>query len=77
MNSPVVMDKFFELYKSELGRLDLLHKLDHIFNADESGIDLNARAGKVIVDKKSKYSYTYPNTYGLLFWTMFKTHVYF
>ena len=52
------MDKFFELYKGELDRLELLDKPDHIFNADESGIDLNARAGKVIVDKKSKHAYS-------------------
>ena len=35
----------------------LLHKLDHIFNADEFGIDLNVRAGK-IVGKKSKHAYS-------------------
>ena len=49
MNNQVIMDKFFELYKRELDRRDLLQKADHIFNADESGIDSNARAGKVIV----------------------------
>ena len=54
MNNQVSMNKFFELYKSKLDRLDLLHKPD-MFNADESGIDLN---GKVIVDKKSKLAYS-------------------
>ena len=58
MNNQVAMDKFFELHKSKLDRLHLLHKPDHIFNADESGIDLNARAGKVVVDKKFKHGYS-------------------
>lgn len=57
MNNQVVMDNFFELYKSELHRLGLLHKPDHIFNVDESGIDLNARTKKVIMDKKFKHAY--------------------
>ena len=57
MNNQVVMDNFFELYKSKLDRLGLLHKPDHIFNVDESGIDLNARTKKVIMDKKFKHAY--------------------
>ena len=43
MNNQVVMDKFFELLKGELESIDILNKLEHIFNADETGIDLNAR----------------------------------
>ena len=57
MNNRVVMDNFFELYKSERDRLGLLHKPDHIFNVDESGIDLNARTKKFIMDKKFKHAY--------------------
>ena len=53
MNNQVVMDNFFELYKSELHRLGLLHKPDHIFNVDESGIDLNARAKRLLWIKNS------------------------
>lgn len=36
------MDKFFELQKSKLDRLDLLQKANHVFNADEYKINLNA-----------------------------------
>ena len=54
-NNQVVMGKFFELCKIELDRLNLLHKPDHIFNADESGIELNERT---ILDKKSKQAFS-------------------
>lgn len=36
------MDKFFELQKSKLDRLDLLQKPNHVLNADEYKINLNA-----------------------------------
>ena len=42
INNQVVMDKFFKLLKEELESIDILNKL-------ESGIDLDARSGKVIV----------------------------
>ena len=57
-NNQVVMDKFFKLLKEELESIDILNKPEHIFNADESGIDLNARSGKVIVPKSSKRAYS-------------------
>ena len=68
MNNQVVMDKFFKLLKEELQPIDILNKPEHIFNAEETGIDLNARSGKVIVCKSTKRSYHF---YGLLFsfWT--------
>ena len=57
MNNQVVMDKFFKLLKGEVS-IDILKKLEHIFNADESGINLNARSGKVVVSKSSKHVYS-------------------
>ena len=57
MNNQVVMDKFFKLLKGEVS-IDILKKLEHIFNADESGINLNPRSGKVVVSKSSKHVYS-------------------
>ena len=45
------MDKFFKLLKEELESIDILNKPEHIFNAGDTGIDLNARSVKVIVCK--------------------------
>ena len=42
MNNQVVMDKFFTLHKSELDKFGVMNKPNHIFNADESGVDVNA-----------------------------------
>ena len=58
MNNQIVMDNFFKLLKDELESIDILDKLEHIFNADETGIDLNTRSGKVIVSKNSKHAYS-------------------
>ena len=77
MNSEVVMDKFFKLLKEELKSIDILNKPEHIYNADESGIDLNTRSGKVIVlitrTKGTKRSY---HCHALLFsfWTSLGTN---
>ena len=54
MNNQVVMDKFSKLLKDELESIDILDMPKHIFSADKTGIDLNARSGKVIVCKNSK-----------------------
>lgn len=45
-------DNFFALYKTLLD-----DKPTNIFNADESGIDLNSKAGKVVVASTSKHIY--------------------
>ena len=58
MNNQVVMDKFFKLLKEELESIDILNKPEHIFNAEKTGIDLNAISGKVIVCKSSKHAYS-------------------
>ena len=58
MNNQVVMDKFFKLLEEELESFDILNKLEHIFDADETGINLNARSGKVIICKSSKHVYS-------------------
>ena len=56
MSNQVAMDKFFKLLKQELESIDILDKPEHIFNADETGTDLNARSGKVIVCKNNKHA---------------------
>ena len=58
MNDQVVVDKFFKLLKEELESIDILNKPEHIFKADETGIDLNARSGKVICCKSRKHAYS-------------------
>ena len=57
MNNQAVMDKFFKLLEEELESFDILNKLEHIFNADQTGINRNARSGKVIICKSSKHAY--------------------
>lgn len=39
MNNQVVMAKFFTLCESELVKFGIMNRPDHIFNADESGVD--------------------------------------
>ena len=58
MNNQTVMDKFFLLYKILLDKKKLIDKPSHIFNADESGVDLNSKVGKVVVKTKSKHAYS-------------------
>ena len=58
MNNQVVMDKLFKLLEDELESVDILDTPEHIFNADKTGIDLNARSGKVIVSTNSKHAYS-------------------
>ena len=57
MTNQVVMNNS-NLLKEELESMGILNKLEHIFNADESGINLNARSGKYIVPKSSKHAYS-------------------
>ena len=58
MNNQAVMDKFFKLLEEELESFDILNKLEHIFNADQTGINRNAKSGKVIICKSSKHAYS-------------------
>ena len=53
-----VMNQFFALYKELLDETGLTNKPVHIFNADESEVDLNPKAGKVLVHSKSKHAYS-------------------
>ena len=79
------MDKFFELQKSKLDRLDLLQKPNHVLNADEYKINLNAEQEKLLwiknpnmfVHNRMLSEGPYKN-YGLLFcfWTMSQTNDY-
>ena len=61
-NDAMVIDRFFILLKEELESVDILNKPEHILNADKSGIDLNARSGKVIVPKSRKHAYSEQKT---------------
>ena len=58
MNNQNVMNQFFALYKELLDETGLTNKPAHIFNADESRVDLNSKAGKVLVHLKSKHAYS-------------------
>ena len=46
-----VVRKHFEALKEALVMADLLDKPEHIFNVDETGIEMNKRTGKVVVDR--------------------------
>ena len=70
MNNQVVMDKFFKLLKEELESIDILNKLECIFSADESGFDLNARSGKVVVLKSSKQNKRHQEIISLLWFAV-------
>ena len=52
MNNQTVMNNIFSLCKG------LFNQPAHIFNADESGVDLNSKAGKVIIHTKLKHAYS-------------------
>ena len=49
-----VVRKHFECLKEALKEADLLDKPEHIFNVDESGIEMNKRTGKVVVERCTK-----------------------
>ena len=57
-NNENAMKNFFTLHNNLLNATGLIYKLFHIFNADESGVDLNSKAEKVVVATKSKHAYT-------------------
>ena len=58
MNNENVMKNLFTLYNDLLDETGLLYKPYHIFNADESRVDLNSTAGMVVVATKPKHTYT-------------------
>ena len=62
MNNQTVMNSFFSLYKELLDETGLSNQPAHIFNPDESGVDLNSNAGKVI-HTKSKHAYSEQKTF--------------
>jgi hypothetical protein len=49
-----VVRKHFEALKEALVKADLFDKPEHIFNVDETGIEMNKRTGKVVVDRCTK-----------------------
>jgi hypothetical protein len=50
MNRPLI-SKFFEMYESALSEADITTKPQKIYNADESGLQLHYKGGKVLVAK--------------------------
>ena len=58
MNNENVMKNLFTLYNDLLDETGLIYKPSHIFNADESGVNLNSKARMVVDATKSKHTYT-------------------
>jgi hypothetical protein len=50
MNRPLI-SKFFEMYKSALSDADIITKPHSIYNADENGLQLHYKGGKVLAAK--------------------------
>ena len=46
------------IYRSLLDETGLIDKPSPIFNADESGVNLNSKVGRVVVKTKSKHAYS-------------------
>ena len=46
-----VVKKHFEILKDALLKAGLIDKPEHIFNVDETGIEMNKQTGKVVVDR--------------------------
>ena len=57
MSNKAVVDKHFEILKDILEEHDLVDKPSHIFNVDESGMDMDTVAGKVVVNRNTKHTY--------------------
>ena len=53
-----VMNGYFKILKELLVTNNVLDKPAHLFNADESAINLTAQTGKVIVPAKYKHAYS-------------------
>ena len=57
MSKKSVVDSHFQLLKETLEQHDLLNKPSHIFNVDESGMEMDNVTGKVVVNRKTKHTY--------------------
>jgi len=57
MSKRSVMNKHFDQLKEVLADSDLLDKPSHIFNVDETGIEMDSLNGKVVVDRNTKHVY--------------------
>ena len=57
MANEQVMRQHFELLEEALEKLKIKDKPERIFNCDESGISLDVRTGKVVVERRSKQAY--------------------
>ena len=51
------LNQHFDLLEKELKDKDLINKLHLIFNVDETGINLDARNGKVVVARNTRHPY--------------------
>ena len=52
-----VVRKHFDTLKEALLKANLLDKPEHVFNVDETGIEMNKQSGKVVVDRCIKKHY--------------------
>ena len=52
-----VVREHFEKLKESLEKANLLNKPEHIFNVDETGMEMNKGTGKVVVDRSVKKHY--------------------
>ena len=52
-----VIDSHFNLLLETLEKHDILNKPSHIFNVDESGMEMDSVTGKVVVNRNSKHTY--------------------
>ena len=57
MANEQVMRQHFELLEETLEKMKIKDKPERIFNCDESGIPLDVRTGKVVVERRSKQAY--------------------
>ena len=55
MCNETVLSQHFDLLEKELKNKDLINKPHLIFNVDETGINLEARNGKVVVARNTKH----------------------
>lgn len=61
MNRPLI-NSFFDMYEGALSEADILTKAQSIYNADESGLQLHYKAGKVVAAKGEKSVLQVTNT---------------
>lgn len=57
MSTKSVINKHFALLRETLLKCDLLDKPSHIFNVDETGMEMDKSNRRIVVDRNSKHAY--------------------